>query len=279
MSKPGMIIKRLLLSILVLSLFVSCGDFDKNCMVLIKGLDYAASGTWYYRVTALSYLYSVADIEEIQASSGGWKQAEIDDNEIDLGDFDVGVWFVEILWEDGEGNTYYGWELVLIDKDDVVIVLGLSDFIVTDGDAGDDTGESGTTGGDTSNDDDGDDTTDDDDSSSSSASNKMIWITVINYYKNMTISRVGTQDKWTLTLTNYDSDSTKTWKINNSVVTDDGYTGSLSGVTATLGSDSLTLTLELSEDFSDNGLNYLFLYCSESGTSTTSHYLELGVVD
>ena len=114
-------------------------------------------------------------------------------------------------------------------------------------------------------------------SSSSSDSNRTLFVTVVTWSQKMSVSRVGSADSWVFTLTDYSSESSKTWYVNSSEVTEDGYTGSLSGVTAELSDDSLQLTVSLSSEFSDNGISYILVSCAEDGSY--SHYLEIAITD
>ena len=111
-------------------------------------------------------------------------------------------------------------------------------------------------------------------SSSSSDSNRTLFVTVVTWSQKMTVSRVGSADSWLFTLTDYSAESSKTWYVNSSEVTEDGYTGSLSGVTAELSDDSLQLTVSLSSEFSDS---YILVSCAEDGSY--SHYLEIAITD
>ena len=111
-------------------------------------------------------------------------------------------------------------------------------------------------------------------SSSSSSSNKTLFVTIVTWSQKMTVSRVGSADSWLFTLTDYSAESSKTWYVNSSEVTEDGYTGSLSGVTAELSDDSLQLTVSLSSEFSDS---YILVSCAEDGSY--SHYLEIAITD
>ena len=114
-------------------------------------------------------------------------------------------------------------------------------------------------------------------SSSSSDSNRTLFVTVVTWSQKMSVSRVGSADSWVFTLTDYSAESSKTWYVNSSEVTEDGYTGSLSGVTAELSDDSLQLTVSLSSEFSDNGISYILVSCAEDGSY--SHYLEIAITD
>ena len=114
-------------------------------------------------------------------------------------------------------------------------------------------------------------------SSSSSDSNRTLFVTVVTWSQKMSVSRVGSADSWVFTLTDYSAESSKTWYVNSSEVTEDGYIGSLSGVTAELSDDSLQLTVSLSSEFSDNGISYILVSCAEDGSY--SHYLEIAITD
>ena len=272
--------RKLFPLLLILSLlFSSCSDGGKDSYTLTLSVTGADSeGSWQVRVTALDYDSSLAEIQE---TSGGWSDVNCSDGRIVVKGLSSGVYFVEVMCADSSGNTYYGIALALLNGSGAAVEIS---FDTGDGETDDTAGSSGNTveeedssSGSTENSEDSGSSGSTDDSEDSADSTKMIWITIIYSYKNMSIARVGTADKWTLTLTNADSESTKTWKVNNELVTeDDGYTGSLTGVICSITSD-ITMTLELGSDFSDNNLTYLRIDCKETGSVTASHYLELGI--